>query len=444
MSAPKPEKVPPRKPAGPADRFNDSWYRASAKAFPRQPRLKGAARADVGIVGGGFTGLSAAIELARAGFDVTLLEAEDIGYGCSGRSGGQIGTEFSCGIEKVEKLVGREIAELAFQVGEDAKSLIRERVDTYGIECELKLGYLHPITRARSWPDLEHEKKVWESYGYDGVKLLDKATLEERLGSEIYHGALWEPAGGHLHPLSFTRGLAEAARKEGAHIHEQSPVTAIGRGTGKGGENVLTTPSGELHCKYVILAGNAYLGKLVPETHRKIMPVGSYILATEPLGEARARELIRDDDAVADTNNIVDYYRLSGDRRMLFGGRASYSTLAPKDLFAFMRPRMLRVFPQLADAKLDYCWGGNVGITMNRMIDVGRIGKTIYFAHGYSGHGVALSGMCGKLMADAIQGQAGRFDALAKIPHTPFPGGPVRTPLLMLAMLYYRLRDLVG
>lgn len=426
------------------DRFNDSYYRASARPFPAQLPLKGEARADVGIVGAGFTGLSAAIELAKAGLDAIVLEAGDVGYGCSGRSGGQIGTEYSCGIEKVEKLAGKETARLAWDIAEEAKDLIRARVADYDIACDLKWGYLHPITRASAWADLEHEKRVWEDYGYEGLKLLDKKALEEKLGSGIYHGALLEPNGGHLHPLDYVRGLAAAAVKEGAGLHEQSAVTRIERPNGAGKDTVLHTAEGQLRCKFVVLAGNAYLGNLMPRLKRRLMPVGSYILATEPLGETRARELIRDDEAVADTNNIVDYFRLSADHRMLFGGRASYSTLAPKDLFAFMRPRMLRVYPQMADAKLDYCWGGNVGITMNRMVHLGRIDGSIYFSHGYSGHGVALSGMCGKVLAEAIQGQAGRLDAMAKIPHAPFPGGPLRTPALMLAMLYFRLRDILG
>lgn len=424
-----------------ADRFNDSYYRASSKPFPEQPALKGDVRADVGIVGAGFTGLSAAIELAKAGMDVTVLEAGDVAYGCSGRSGGQIGTEYSCGIEKVEKLAGKDTARLAWDLGEEAKDLIRERVSDYDIECDLKWGYLHTITRPRAWSDIEHEKKVWERYGYEGLKLLDKPALEEKLGTRLYYGALLEPNGGHLHPLDYCRGLAHAAMKEGATLHEQSGVTRIEH---DGKDTVLHTADGTLRCKFVVLAGNAYLGNLVPKLKRRLMPVGSYILATEPLGESRARELIRDDEAVADTNNIVDYFRLSADHRMLFGGRASYSTLAPKDLFAFMRPRMLRVYPQLADVKLDYCWGGNVGITMNRMVHMGRVNDTIYFSQGYSGHGVALSGMCGKVLAQAIEGQAGRLDAMAKIPHVPFPGGPLRTPALMLGMLYYRLRDIIG
>ena len=171
------------------------------------------------------------------------------------------------------------------------------------------------------------------------------------------------------------------------------------------------------------------------------MPVTSYIITTEPLGEARAKSLIFDNEAVADTNFIVDYFRRTPDHRLLFGGRASYSTLEPSDLGAYMRPRMLKVFPQLADVKIAHAWGGYIAITSNRIPDAGRLSPTTYFAHGYSGQGVALAQMYGKLMAEAIRGTAERFDLLARFKHLPFPGGPIRTPMLAAAMLYYRIKD---
>lgn len=420
--------------------YPDSYYAATANAAPRHPALAGEITADVCVVGAGFTGISAALHLAERGYDVVVLEAERVGWGASGRNGGQICTGFSKGMTYVESRVGAEAARACWSVARDAKALIRDRVEKHAIDCGLKWGYLHVADKPRRMRGLAEDAEELARYGAPDPELLDKVALEERLGSTRYHGALWEPDGGHLHPLNYNLGLAQAAVAAGARIFEQSAATRIENGK----QPAVHTAQGTVRAKFIVLAGNAYLGPLSKPLYRRIMPVGSYILATEPLGEDRARALIRDDDAVANTNFVVDYYRLSQDRRMLFGGRASYSMIEPRDLFAFMRPRMLHVFPQLADAKLDYCWGGNIGITMDRMPDVGRLGEAVYYAQGYSGQGVALSGICGKLIADAIAGEAERFDLLSRFRHPPFPGGKLRTPLLVLGMLWYRLRDALG
>ncbi len=417
-----------------------SYYRHSANSHPSYPKLEGEVRADVCVIGAGFTGLSAALELAERGYSVIVLEAHDVGFGASGRNGGQICTGYSCGMATIEAQAGVDDARKCWQLAEESKDLIRDRVEAHNIDCDLKWGYLHVAPKARATGELREMQAVHEKYGDHGTKVLSKAELGDRLGSPVYHGALWEPGAGHLHPLNYCLGLAQAAVAKGARIFENSAVTRVETGA----QPAAHTASGVVRVKYMVIAGNAYIGRLVPELYARIMPVGSYILATEPLGENRARSLIRDDDAVCDTNFIVDYFRLSGDGRMLFGGRADYSSREPKDLFAAMRPRMLQVFPQLADARLDFCWGGNIGITMSRVPHVGRIGGNTFYAHGYSGQGVALSGICGKLMAEAVAGTAERFDLLAGFKHRPFPGGGLRTPLLVLAMLYYRLRDAVG
>jgi len=415
-----------------------SYYRASANPHPSHGALEGVHETDVCVVGAGYTGLSAALELAERGYRVTVLEAETVGWGASGRNGGQICTGFSCEMAKIEDQLGKEGARVCWDLAEESKALIAERVKRYSIACNLKHGYIHAAPKPGDAAYLEHMQEAYAAYGYDKTELLSKAELEERLGSRVYHGGLRDAGAGHLHPLNYCLGLADAAIAAGAVIFENSRVTEID--TGEAPRAV--TAAGEVRARFLVLAGNAYLGRTVPALYNKIMPVGSFICATEPLGENRARSLIRDDDAIVDTNFVVDYFRLSEDRRMLFGGRCSYSTLEPKDLAGFMRPRMLRIFPQLADARLDYCWGGYIGITVNRIPDVGRLSDTVYYAHGYSGQGVALTGICGKLLAEAIAGQAERFDVMAKVRHRSFPGGIARTPLLVLAMLYYRMRDL--
>ena len=421
----------------PASIDAQSYYQASAHSFPQQPRLKSDLRADICIIGAGFTGLSAALELAEAGYKVIVLEAREIGYGASGRNGGQICTGFSPGQQRIEAQLGKEDAIKCFAIAEEAKKLIVERIAKYKIDCDLKWGYLHVIPKPSQFEGLGEWKNEWDALGYADTQILNKSELDERLGTRIYHGALREGGAGHFHPLNYCLGLAKAAIAAGTQIFENSVVLNIESGP------VVTarTAQGSVRAKFMIIGCNAYIGKLVSKLYGRIMPVTSYIIATEPLGENRAKSLIRDNDAVATTNFIVDYFRLTRDSRLLFGGRASYSTLEPPNLGAYMRPRMLSVFPGLKDVKIDHAWGGYIAITSNRIPDCGRLEPNIYYAHGYSGQGVALAGMYGKLMAECVKGQAERFDLLARVKHLPFPGGPIRTPMLVAAMLFYRIRD---
>ena len=392
------------------------------------------------MIGGGFTGLSAALELARRDYDVVLLEAKRLGWGASGRNGGQIVSGYAADHAGIARQFGEATARRLWDLAEEAKTLIRQRVATHRIACDLNWGYIFAADKPRHLRDLARIQAYWaRTYGYDGPRLLDRAAIEARVGSSRYHGGLHDPGSGHLHPLNYALGLAAAARAAGARLFEDSEVTAI---TG-GGRPSARTAAGRVRARHLVLAGNAYMGPLAAAMHRHVMPVGSCIAATEPLDPAMARDLLGDNEAVADCNFILNYFRLSADRRMLFGGRASYSTLQPRDLAGFMRRKMLHVFPQLAGRRIDYAWGGNLGITLNRMPHLGRIDGETYFAHGFSGHGVALSGLAGKLTAEAVAGTAERFDVFADIPHRRFPGGRFRTPLLVLAMLYYRLRDLL-
>ncbi len=417
-----------------------SYYAATANDDTRHPVLEEAIVADVCVIGAGFTGLSAALHLAEKGYEVVLLEGERVGWGASGRNGGQICTAYNKSMDDIERLVGKDGAKAMWDVELAAKDLIRQRVEGHDIDCDLSWGYLHVATKPSHMAWVHDTRDEWERYGYTDTAVYDKQQLEQRLGSKIYHGALWEKNAGHIHTLNYALGLARAAKEAGVRIFEESRVTRID----KGSSPLITTSKGSVRAKYLVAAGNAYLGKLIPHLYHRVMPVGSFILATKPLGEEKARSLIRDNECVTTTDNIVDYYRLSKDGRMLFGGRANYSGYEPADLFSYMRPRMLKVFPQLADAELEYCWGGNIAITLDRMPHVGSMDGNIFFAHGFSGHGLALSGMCGKLISEAVSGTAEQFDVMAKIRHQPFPGGPIRMPLLALGMMYHRLRDLLS
>jgi gamma-glutamylputrescine oxidase len=414
-----------------------SYYVETANVQLACENLKGEISADVCVIGAGYTGLSAALELADAGYKVVVLEAEQTGYGASGRNGGQICTGYSSGQQKIENQLGKADALKCFALAEESKALLQQRVEQHKIDCDLTWGYMHAIPKAHQMEELKAWRDEYEGLGVKGLSLFSKSELEQRLGTTIYHGALRESEAGHLHPLNYCLGLARAAIKSGAVIYENSRVTEVNTGSNPWAR----TEHGKVKAKFMIIAGNAYLGRTVKALYGRVMPVASYIIATEPLGENLAKSLIANNEAVANTNFIVDYFRRSNDHRMLFGGRASYSTFEPPNLGEYMRPRMTHVFPQLKDVKIDHAWGGYIAITSNRIPDCGRLSPTVYYAHGYSGQGVALTGLYGKLMAEAIRGTAERFDLLAKVKHLPFPGGPMRTPMLVAAMMYYRIRD---
>jgi gamma-glutamylputrescine oxidase len=420
----------------------DSYYAATANDHPEYPELTGEVSADVCVIGAGYTGLSAAICLAERGYSVIVLEAHSVGWGASGRNGGQICTGFSAGMEAVQHAVGKADARKIFAITEEGKALVRERVEKYKIDCDLHWGYFHAALKQRQLDDLakSHEVMARDFGSDDGTIVRGREAVASYVNSKAYVGGLYERRAGHLHPLNYCLGLARAATAAGAKIYEGSAVERLERGA----TARAVCAKGSVTAKTVVLAGNAYLGGLVPEMQRKIMPVGTYIAATEILGENRARSLVPGNIGVADCNFVLNYYRRSSDHRLLFGGRVSYSTLMPPNLPRALRHKMLEVFPDLADTHFDYTWGGFVAITMERTPHFGRLGDNIYFAHGYSGTGLAMAGVAGKVMAEAIAGQAERFDVLTRLPHTTFPGGRLfRTPTLALAMLWFRMRDIL-
>jgi len=397
--------------------------------------------ADVCVIGGGIAGCSTALELAERGYKVVLLEGQRIGWGASGRSGGQAIGGFASGQSKLVQQVGVENAKRMWDISVEGLQLIRDRVAKYDIDCDLHWGQMLVAIKARQRDALlQEQRETEETYGYRQLEFLERAQVESLLETKRYIAGLYDRGSGHLHPLNYTLGLAAAASAAGVSIYERSLVTKISYDQ----PAIVTTATGRVGAKYVVLCCNAYLNSLVPSLRSRIMPVGTYIIATESLGEARMQKLMRENIAVSDINFVLDYFRRSADHRLLFGGRVSYSGLDPFNTASATRKRMLKVFPQLADVRVEYAWGGYVDITMNRAPDFGRVAPHIYYLQGFSGHGIALTGIAGRLAAEAIAGQAERFDLFTRLKHRNFPGGELlRTPALVLAMLWYRARDLM-
>jgi gamma-glutamylputrescine oxidase len=423
-----------------ASGYPSSWYAASVVPLPTQPTLRGEHHADVCILGAGYTGLSAALALAEAGYRVSVLEAQRIGWGASGRNGGQAIVGYGCEQDTLENLLGADDARLLFDFSRAGMQQLRQRIARHQIDCDWRDGHAHVPLKPRQQRALRAGiVHMAERYDYP-LQWWDRAQLREQLASDLYLGAMYDAASGHLHPLAYVLGLARAALAAGVRIYEDSPVTRVQRGP----RLLMQAAHGRVSAEFGVIAGNAWLRGIAPELESRIMPVGTYIGATTPLGPERAQALIRNDMAVADVNCALDYYRLSRDHRLLFGGRASYSSLPPPGLKPLMTRRMRRVFPQLHDVSMEYLWGGYVDISLNRAPHWGRLAPNLYYAQGFSGHGVAASGLAGSVIAEAIAGQSQRLDVFSRIPHHPFPGGRLlRTPLLMAAMSWYRLRDLL-
>jgi len=418
-----------------------SYYAASANPGPLREPLRGEVTADVCVVGGGIAGCSTALHLAERGYKVVLLEGKRIAWGASGRSGGQAIFGFAAGQDKLVAQVGREIAQRMFDVSTEALDLLRERVERHAIDCDLHWGQMHVAIKPRHDTELQAWRdELAADYGYTSLRWLDRDAVRGLLATERYRGGLYDTRSGHLHPLNYTLGLAAAAEAAGVRICEDSEVTRLEQGD----TVVVHTAAGRMRAKHVALCCNAYMDQLSPRLRARIMPVGTYIVATEPLGSARIESLMRENIGVTDVNWVLDYFRRSSDHRLLFGGRVSYSGLDPLNTERATRARMVKVFPQLADVKIEYAWGGYVDITMSRAPDFGRLAPNVYYLQGFSGHGIALTGMAGKLVAEAIAGQAERFDLFTKLEHHDFPGGrALRTPALVLAMLWFRLKDLL-
>lgn len=421
-----------------------SYYEASVTREAPLPPLQGQVGADVVVVGGGFAGLSAAIELAERGLSVALLEADRICSGASGRNGGQAIVGFASGQGVLESQLGQDDAKRLWDMSVDAIRLIDARIAQHTIACDRVQGYMYVADSPRKADALREELATLERvYGLPSTVVTGTA-VQDMIRSPRFCAAGYETVSGHLHPLKYGLGLARAARALGVQMFEHSAVVDLQRGDGV----TAVTAQGTVRARFAVLAGNCTLGeygpRIAPKIRGRIMPVGTYMVATPPLSAELCASLIPSNAAVCDNNFVLDYFRFSADNRMLFGGRVSYTTRTPPDLDASMRKRMARVFPQLASVPLEFVWGGFVDISMNRGPDFGRVADNIYYLQGFSGHGVALAGLAGQLAGQAIAGQAERFDLFARLRHHDFPGGQaLRTPTLALAMWYQQLRDLM-
>nr|WP_286948533.1 FAD-binding oxidoreductase [Pseudomonas sp. UBA6718] len=421
--------------------YPQSYYAASANPVPQRPALQGETETDVCIIGAGYTGLSTALFLLENGFKVSIVEAAKVGFGASGRNGGQIVNSYSRDIDVIERTVGPKQAQLMGQMAFEGGRIIRERIAKYDIKCDLKDGGVFAAFTPKQMKHLEAQKKLWERFGHTQLEIMDAQRIREVVKTENYIGGMLDMSGGHIHPLNLALGEAAAVESLGGVIYEQSPAVRIERGANP----VVHTPEGRVKAKFIVVAGNAYLGNLVPELAAKTMPCGSQVIATEPLSEEVAKSLLPQDYCVEDCNYLLDYFRLTGDRRLIYGGGVVYGAKDPANIEAMIRPMMLKTFPQLKGVKIDYAWTGNFLLTLSRLPQVGRIGDNIYYSQGCSGHGVTYTHLAGKILAEALRGQAERFDAFGSLPQYPFPGGRLfRVPFTAMGAWYYSLRDKLG
>ena len=420
----------------------ESYYAATANALPPFPAVTGEVRCDVCVIGGGYTGLSTAIHLRKRGYDVRVLEAHSVGWGASGRNGGHVGTGQRADQHTLERLVGMDHARQLWDLGLDAVNLVCELIDEFAIDCDLATGNLHVAHRPGDAAELQQEvEHLQQHYNYQQIRYVNKPELDEMSSAQGMHGGTLDLGARHLHPLNYCLGLARAAADLGASIHEHSRVLHYDEG-----ERVrVHTESAVVDCGHLVLACNGYLGKLEKRVAGQIMPINNYMLATEPLGEDLAQRLIRDDTSMSDSRFVINYWKLSADRRLLFGGGESYTSRFPDDIRSFVRKYMLRIYPELADTRIDYGWGGTLAITLNRMPALGNVSPRVFYGHGFSGHGVPIATLAGQLLAEAIAGTAERFDVMATVPSPKFPGGTLlRWPGLVAGMLYFALRDRLG
>ncbi len=419
--------------------YPPSYYQATATATPPFDPLKGDLDVDVCVIGAGFTGLSAALHLRQAGFRVAVLDAHRVGWGASGRNGGQVGTGQRMDQMSLEELMGRDDAMKLWAIAEDAKTLVADLIAEHGIDCGYQAGVMEVNHKRRySAETRDYVEHLQTHYDYDKVRYVPQDELRSLMATEDYYDGALDMGAGHLHPLRFAFGLARACDAAGVSIFERSEALSVE-------ENArveVKTAQGRIRADYLVMAVNGYCNGLNKRVTQRVMPINNYIIATEPLGEERARSLIANNAAVADSRFVVNYFRLSDDRRLLFGGRESYRYRFPGDIKSYVRKAMLRVYPQLAEARIDYGWGGVVGVTLNRLPYFEWLSPRMATLGGYSGHGVALATLGGALAAEAIGGVAERFSLMEKMPTQVFPGGgAMQWPLLALGMTYYSLRD---
>jgi len=419
----------------------DSYYAATRNDKTERPVLTEHIEADVCIVGAGFTGISSALHLAEAGFNVVVVEAARTGFGASGRNGGQLVNSYSRDIDTIERNYGKELGKVLGDMAFEGGVIIRERIDKYNIACDYTPGGIFAAFNKNQMHELSEQKTLWERFGHTGLELLDSNGIRQQVQSEVYVGGMLDHTGGHIHPLNLLLGEAAAFEGLGGTIYEDSGVIDLVRSE----TPVVKTAHGQVTAQYVLLAGNAYMSGLIPELAARSMPCGTQVVATEVLDESVAGSLIPNNYCVEDCNYKLDYYRVTRDNRLLYGGGVTYGGGDPASIEAFVRSHMEKTFPQLKGVKFDFAWGGDFLLTMSRLPQFGRLTPTIYYAQGYSGHGVTTTHLAGRLIAEAVKGQAERFDAFCQLKHFPFPGGRMfRVPYTMIGAVYYGLRDKLG
>ena len=418
-----------------------TYYAATANPSPERPALQGDVHADVCVIGAGYTGLSTALFLAEAGVQVVVLEAVRVGFGASGRNGGQLVNSYSRDIDAVAQQVDAKAAKLIGDMAFEGNRIIRERIARYNIPCDLKNGGVFAAFNDKQMHHLEAQQKLWAKQGYDKVELLDKEQLRKIVHTDQYIGGSIDHGGGHMHSLNLALGEAAAIESHGGTIYEHSPVVKIERGTSP----VVHTAQGRVLAKRVVVAGNAYLGNLVPELAAKAMPCGSQVVTTEILSDEMVQDLIPHGQCVEDCNYLLDYYRITGDNRLLYGGGVVYGARDPSNVEALIRPKMLKTFPQLKNVKIEFAWTGNFLLTLSRLPQVGILNNNIYYSQGCSGHGITYTHLAGKVLSEAILGRPERLQAFAQLPHYPFPGGRMfSVPFSAIGAAWYTLRDHLG
>ncbi len=417
----------------------NSYYAATAHKQDARPALAGSVSADVCVVGAGFTGINAALELAERGVSVVVLEAVRVGFGASGRNGGQIVNGYSRDLDVISARYGEKAGRLIGSLANEGGDVIRARAQKYDIQCDLREGMLITALTHKQMRGLEHHIKTWRGFGFEQFELLDKAGLAPHVVTERYVGGLLDKRGGHIHPLNLVQGEAAAFESLGGRIFENSPVVSVDM------ENaVVKTASGEVRAKTVLMCGNAYLHGVLPNLENRVMPVSTQVLATEPLG-AEMERLLPSNVCVEDANYVLDYFRRTADGRLLYGGGIVYGGTDPVSIKAKVLPLMLKTFPSLKDARIDFTWSGNFALTLTRFPQIGKLAPKVYFSHGDSGHGVTTTHLLARLLAESVTGDNARFEVFAGLPYFPFPGGKMfRVPLTVAGSWWYRARDVLG
>lgn len=419
-----------------------SYYAASANPSPERPALAGEFVTDICVVGAGYSGLSTALHLLERGYKVAILESAKVGWGASGRNGGQIVNGLNASLDTIQKRYGDEFAQYVGGLVTEGGKIIRECIAKYDIQCDLKEKNVFAAFTEKQMAELSAKKALWSKYGMNDHELLDKSQIAEYVKTDAYIGGMVDHSGAHMHPLNLALGEAAAIESLGATIFEKSRVMSTQQ---IDGEHIVRTANGFVRCKTLVFCGNAYLGDASKRLKSRVMPVSTQIMATEPLSEEVANSILPTDTCIEDVRYILDYYRLSADKRLLFGGGTVYGGTDPADIVGKLRPNMLKIFPQLASSKIDYAWSGNFALSFSRVPQLGRLNNNTYFAHGYSGHGVTGSHLFGRILAEAIDGDLSRFDVFSSVPWIPFPGGRLlRVPYSTLGSWYYALKDKLG